>query len=249
MPAVALETFLSAAAMFPTGVELAWSEGSIVSAEASLREHGLLLLGECHGVAENPLIVEALIGALGIDTVAFEWPAGDERALLENPVASAGDGRVTAGHIALLRSVGCRVSGVDRAFGECRDESMAAAIARLRGRVLFVAGNVHTRLTPFRGAPTAGSLLAATRPALSTLDIHYRRGHFWNFGPRRFSEPEPAPPGPHLTVGVATEATVLREPVEGDEQRFKFNTAQLHNVGRHGDPSAPRWCFSTNPRM
>jgi hypothetical protein len=209
MPAVAIDTFLAAAEAFPAAVEISWSEGAIAAAEISLEEHGLLLLGEYHGVAENPLIVETVARAFEIDMLAFEWPFDHEEPLLEDTLAWVGDGRVTAGHIALVRRTSCRVAGVDRAFGTDRDAAMAAAIARLRRRVLFVAGNVHTRLTPFHGAPTAGSILAATRPALCTLDIHYRSGRFWNFGPRRFADPEPPPPGPHVTLASATEATVL----------------------------------------
>src|SRR4051812_47317822 len=47
----------------------------------SVRRHGLVLLGETHGVAETPLVIEALIGALGIRTVALEWPRGLEAAV------------------------------------------------------------------------------------------------------------------------------------------------------------------------
>ena len=209
VPAAALDTFLAAAEKFPVGVEISWSDGAIASAEASLKAHGVLLLGEFHGVAENPLIVEAVASAFEIDTLAFEWAHTDEQRLLEDTVAWTGDGRVTAGHIALLRRTTCRVAGVDVTSGENRDAAMADAIARLRGRVLFVGGNVHTRLTRFHGAPTAGSILAATRPELCTLDLHYRSGRFWNFGPRRFTDPEPPPPVPHVTLALATEATVL----------------------------------------
>jgi len=206
MPAVVFESFLAAAANFPAVVALGWSAGAIAMAETSLAEHGLLLLGECHGVAENPLIVEAVAAAFEIDTLAFEWHSADP---LEQPLASAGDGRVTAGHLALVRRTPRRVVGVDTALGRRRDPAMAQALDALEGRVLFVAGNVHTRLAPFGGEPTAGSLLAATRPALCTLDIHYRSGRFWNLGPHRFADPEPIPAGPHVTLGLATEATVL----------------------------------------
>ena len=209
MPAAALDTFLAAAEAFPTGVEISWSDGAIASAEASLEEYGLLLMGEFHGVAENPLVVEAVAGVFEIDALAFEWPAGDEQPLLEDTMAWVGDGRVTAGYVALLRRTTCRVIAVDRGLNEHRDAAMADAIARIRGRVLFVGGNVHTRLSPFRGALTAGSILAATRPALCTLDIHYRSGRYWNFGPRTFGGPGRPPPGPHVTLAVATEATVL----------------------------------------
>ena len=208
MPAVTLDTFLAAAEAFPAGVEVSWSDGAIALAEASLDEHGLLLLGEFHGVAENPLIVEAVAGALEIGALAFEWPVSDEQRLLEEMLAWVGDGRVTAGHIALLRRTACRVAGVDRRLTGDRDEAMADANADLRGRVLFVGGNVHTRLTPFHGADR--QLDPGRRPpALCTLDVHYRSGHYWNFGPRSFAAPERPPRGPHVTLAIATEATVL----------------------------------------
>jgi hypothetical protein len=44
---------LATAETFPVGVEISWSHGAIASAEASLEAHGVLLLGEFHGVAEN----------------------------------------------------------------------------------------------------------------------------------------------------------------------------------------------------
>ena len=189
---------------------LTWSPGAVRLAEASLERHGLLLLGECHGVAENPLIVETVAAALQVDTIALEWPTADVERLLDDPLAVRGDGRVTAGHLALVRRTSCRVVGVDTAPGPDRDAAMALAIAAERGYTLFVAGNVHTRLDGFRGRATAGSILAATRPGLCSLDIHYRTGAFWNLGPRTFATAEPAPAGPHVTLELATEAAVLR---------------------------------------
>ena len=189
-----------------------------------------MLLGEFHGVAENPLIVEAVAGAFEVDALAFESPAGDEQRLLEDTLAWVGDGRVTAGHIAVLRRTRCRVTGVDLGLNEHRDEAMADAIARVPGRVLFVAGNVHTRLTPFHEAPTAGSILATTRPALCTLDVHYRSGRYWNFGPRSFADPSRhrrgrtsrSPPRPRRPCSAARIREVLGrvyDHMEGQKSR------------------------------
>src|SRR6266702_7907569 len=79
------------------------------TARRSLEESGLLLLGEFHGVAENPLLIRALMQAFGLTSVALEWPeeltpvigslaAGG--ALADHPLLWLGDGRITAGHLA-----------------------------------------------------------------------------------------------------------------------------------------------------
>ncbi|MEO3890372.1 hypothetical protein [Nonomuraea sp. B5E05] len=44
-------------------------------ARRSIDEAGLLLLGEMHGVKENPLIILGLMRALGLSNLALEWPA------------------------------------------------------------------------------------------------------------------------------------------------------------------------------
>lgn len=40
----------------------------------SLDSSGLLLLGEAHGVRENPLLIRALMKAFGLTSLALEWP-------------------------------------------------------------------------------------------------------------------------------------------------------------------------------
>ena len=41
----------------------------------SLDRTGLLLLGEVHGVRENPLLIRALLRAFGLTSLGLEWPA------------------------------------------------------------------------------------------------------------------------------------------------------------------------------
>jgi hypothetical protein len=85
----------------------------------SLRRTGLLLLGERHGVAQTPVLVEELIAWLGLGGIALEWhedlrPWLDRwitHGVLADPVWGSdlagevwgGDGRLTAGHLAALR--------------------------------------------------------------------------------------------------------------------------------------------------
>jgi hypothetical protein len=84
----------------------------------SLRRTGLVLLGEGHGVAQTPMLVEELITWFGLGGVALEWHE-DLRPWLDcwithgvladpvwgDPAAEiwSGDGRLTAGHLAALR--------------------------------------------------------------------------------------------------------------------------------------------------
>ena len=197
-------------------------------------------MGEVHGVAENPLIIADVVAELDIKVVALEWPRGLELALhdlarlaalppktgrdigryslseLAAEAAWFGDGRVTAGHFAVLPRLAVEVVAVDEPLispsRDARDRAMAANIEHvLRSgdrRVLFVAGNLHTRLRPHEHYRPAGSHLARHRPDLSTIDIHYAQGHFWNCGSCTFPISEP-PDRPHLTLEEATEAVVL----------------------------------------
>ena len=87
---------------------------------SSIREPGLLFVGESHGVRENPDALYALAGRLGTRAVAFEWSHEELQAPLDAfletgsfdfeelwslpPSAEffCGDGRITTGHFALL---------------------------------------------------------------------------------------------------------------------------------------------------
>ena len=46
---------------------------ALAAARRSLDESGLLLLGENHGVRENPLLIRALLQAFGLTSLALEW--------------------------------------------------------------------------------------------------------------------------------------------------------------------------------
>ena len=80
---------------------------ALAAARRSLAESGFLLLGEVHGVRENPLVIRALMRAFGLTGLALEWPAelapaigaflAGER-LADHPLLWFGDGRITAGH-------------------------------------------------------------------------------------------------------------------------------------------------------
>ena len=105
-----MEAFLRAAAEFVVAdLELAAEPSAVGAARRSLDDSGLLL-GEVHGVSENPLLIRALMQALGLTSLALGWPgdlapavaaflAGET--LSDHPMLWPGDGRITAGHLAV----------------------------------------------------------------------------------------------------------------------------------------------------
>jgi hypothetical protein len=57
-----------------TGLDLVIEPLALAAARRSLDSAGLLLLGEVHGVRENPLLIRALMKAYGLTSLALEWP-------------------------------------------------------------------------------------------------------------------------------------------------------------------------------
>ena len=173
MPALAsLAEFRQAVADFPAGeLEITAEPAARAAAERSLAESGFLLLGEVHGVRENPLIIAALLRSLGLTSLALEWPAElapvisaflAGEALADDPQLWSGDGRITAGHLAALRGLAAAgpleltlLDGalpVERGMADAswsdRDAAMARRLLAGTGAgpgTLVVAGNAHTR--------------------------------------------------------------------------------------------------------
>ena len=113
MPSVAsLDTLHRAVAEFAvTDLDLVIEPPALSAARQSLDASGLLLLGEVHGVRENPLLVRALMKAFGLTSLALEWPEEltpmiraflASGTLADHPWLWGGDGRITAGHLAVL---------------------------------------------------------------------------------------------------------------------------------------------------
>jgi hypothetical protein len=115
VPSIAsLEELHRAVAGFTiTDLGLVIEPAALVTARRSLDDSGFLLLGEVHGVRENPLIIRALMQALGLSGLALEWPeelapmtsaflAGEM--LADHSLLWFGDGRITATGPASQRS-------------------------------------------------------------------------------------------------------------------------------------------------
>lgn len=213
MPALAsLAEFARAVADFPAadlGLEV--EPAARGAAERSLAQSGYLLLGEVHGVRENPLIIAALLREFGLAGLALEWPDGlapvvgaflAGKGLADHPLLWAGDGRITAGHLAVLRELAAAgpleltlTDGlVDAGWSwSQRDEAMArrvlaapAAAPAAGPGTLVVAGNAHTPVRPTALGVPLGAVLASCRPGVREIRIDYRGGGYYNVAPRRF---------------------------------------------------------------
>jgi hypothetical protein len=180
---------------------------ALAAARRSLDCAGLLLLGEVHGVRENPLLIRALLQAFGLMSLALEWP--DDLApaiaaflggapLADHESLWSGDGRITAGHLAVLAERAAAgplelilFDGVIDAGSSWsqRDEAMAGRILAATSAgtpTLAVAGSYHTATSPIELGVPMGAWLARQRPGIRAIRISYGSGHFYNGGSRRF---------------------------------------------------------------
>ncbi len=211
MPCVAtLESLHEAIAEFAvTDLSLVIEPPALAAAQRSLDTSGLLLLGEVHGVRENPLLIRALMQELGLTSLALEW-LDDLAPMIRNFLASgtltdhealwSGDGRITAGHLATLAERATAgpldlilfdgIMGVGWSWSQ-HDEAMAERIlaAVPRGaRTLAVAGNAHTPTSHTDLGVPLGAHLARRRPGVREICISYARGCFYNLKPRQFRQ-------------------------------------------------------------
>jgi hypothetical protein len=212
VPCVAsLDAFQRAVAEFVvTDLDIVIEPPARAAARRSLDSSGLLLLGEVHGARENPLLIRALMQAFGLTSLALEWPE-DLAPMIRAYLASGtladhwslwgGDGRITAGHLAVLAERAAAgplelilfdgVIGADWSWSQ-RDAAMARRILAASppgARTLAVAGNAHTPTRPIDLGVPMGSGLAEQRPGIRDIRISYGGGRFYNGEPRQFARP------------------------------------------------------------
>ena len=186
MPCVtSLDTLHRAVAEFAvTDPGLVIEPPAVAAARRSLDSAGLLLLGEVHGVRENPLLIRALMQALGLTSLALEWP-GDLAPMIRAFLAVLAE-RAAAGPLELILFNG--VTGEGWSWSQ-RDEAMARRILAASGpgaRTLAVAGNAHTPASPTELGVPMGARLAGQRPGVRQIRISYGGG-FYNGGSRQFA--------------------------------------------------------------
>jgi hypothetical protein len=196
----AVENF--AVAELPLEIEPAADE--IV--RSALAKNGVLLIGETHGVLENPLVFYTLMRRFGVACLGLEWlpalrPVVDRflssGSLTYPAIADSADGRITAGHFAALRALSQEgllnklvlfspLAGY--ATWTDRDREMAAHLVAGIGNepAVAMAGNLHTQLSEHRHGVPMGLHIARERPDTLDVRIDYMSGAYFNLRPKRF---------------------------------------------------------------
>lgn len=202
--AAAASRFASAVAAFVVEeLRMEVDAAAAVRLRAKLEAGGPILVGERHGVEQNPLVAYTLARRFGLRVLCLEWSVDLQRAvdafaaggsLAAETFTNSGDGRITAGHFAVVRAL--RRDGLlDRVvlfdpspwpgtWSE-RDQGMALHLLReTRGRpALVMAGSLHTRLRRHRHGEPLGAHVARERPG--TIEVRLRYPGDVLGGPRR----------------------------------------------------------------
>ena len=187
---------------------------AIDAAARTISATGLLLVGEPHGVAETPAVLHTLVSALGIRALGLEWSHDELGGRVAHSLADgsfdfanywslpasaeffAGDGRITAGHFALLE----RLRSEDRLDQlilydrldpdpapewHVRDREMAERLLATwddRNPLLVLTGAFHAQTTPLAGGEPMCAHLARARPRLEPAMLDYAGGECWSGG-------------------------------------------------------------------
>lgn len=198
-------------------------EGTTVDKLTSaINETGLFIMGEIHGVKENVDVIYTLFKKFGFRQLALEWEPElvvvaekfiETGNLDFNSIQDSPDGRVTAGHFALLKKLKdeglldkliCFDSPGATSWDE-RDANMAQNITEhlADSPTLVVAGDLHAEVEPItlKGDTEEhhpmGSLVKAQIPRVPSGKIEYLSGSYYNIEPQKFLEnPEQEKTGP-----------------------------------------------------
>jgi hypothetical protein len=194
-------------------IETDFDEQAVARLQESLDQTKLFLLGEMHGVAENPNIIYTLFKKFGFKRLALEWDGQELQDLVDKFLATghldpeaikdkdSGDGRITAGHFALLRRL--KEEGLlediilfdaNEESWDDRDKSMADTILadEIDEKTLVIAGNLHAKVEPFTFSNETelhhpmGENIKNQIPELSSGKIEYRLGQYYNHGIKEF---------------------------------------------------------------
>lgn len=179
----------------------------------SINKTKLFILGEMHGVKENVDVIYTLFKKFGFRQLALEW----EPALMDvaekfiesgdidfDAIEDSPDGRVTAGHFALLKKLKDEgllekfvcFDGTGEADWDARDESMAKNIlgSLSDSATLVVAGNLHAKVEPLTFDDESdehhpmGERVKMHIPDVPSGKIEYLSGQYHNFGTQDFFE-------------------------------------------------------------
>ncbi|HEC94036.1 MAG TPA: hypothetical protein ENI56_01515 [Candidatus Kaiserbacteria bacterium] len=195
-------------------IDTEFDEKSAKSLVSEIGVAKLLLLGETHGVKENVDIIYTLFKKFGFNKLAFEWNK-ELQDTAENflqtgeldfeAIKDSSDGRITAGHFALLKKLQdegslkalvCFDSETPFVDWDTQNASMAKNIITnlADGTTLVVAGNLHTQVEPItfddeKGEHhPMGENVKKQIPDVPSGKIKYLTGQFHNYGTKDFRE-------------------------------------------------------------
>lgn len=194
-------------------ITAAFDEQAAQELAESIRNNKLFILGEIHGVKENADVIYTLFKKFGFRQLALEWEpqlkAVAERYLESgeldfDAIKDSPDGRITAGHFALLKKLKsegmlegliCFDGGSGGHGWNARDEAMAKNILDNLSDVttLVVAGNLHTKTEPitFDDEPDEqhpmGENVKKEISDVASGRIEYLSGQYHNYGTKEFT--------------------------------------------------------------
>ncbi len=193
-------------------IDTEFDEKSVESLVSELGKAKLLLLGETHGVKENADIIYTLFKKFGFKKLALEWN-NELQDTAENflqtgeldfaAIKDSPDGRITAGHFALLKKLQddglletlvCFDGEMPSDGWDTRDAGMAKKIITNLGdsTMLVVAGNLHTQIEPItfddekEKQHPMGENIKKQIPDVPSGKIKYLTGQFHNYGTKDF---------------------------------------------------------------
>jgi hypothetical protein len=209
------QSFIEAISTVPIEeIPVVSDEHAVQELTKNLESTKLFLLGEMHGVKENADVIYTLFKKFGFRQLALEWePKLKDIAekylqmgeLNFDAIQESPDGRITAGHFALLKklkdeglldSLICFDGRSEGSDWNARDAAMAENILDHRSEMstLVVAGNLHTETGPvtFNDAPDLqhpmGENIKKEIPSVASGRIEYLIGQYHNYGIKNFSK-------------------------------------------------------------
>lgn len=195
-------------------VSTTFDEQAVQELAESIGNNNLFILGEMHGVKENADVIYTLFKKFGFRQLALEWePELKEVAekylksgeLDFDAIKDSPDGRITAGHFALLKKLKfegmleglvCFDRGSDGHGWNARDTAMAKNILDNLSDIstLVVAGNHHAKTEPitFDDEPDEqhpmGENIKKEIPNVASGRIEYLSGQYHNYGTKEFTQ-------------------------------------------------------------
>jgi hypothetical protein len=202
-------------------IETDFDESAVNSLRQQLAETQAFILGEMHGVKENPDVIYTLFKKFGFNNIALEWSSREFGEFIQEflvndnlnfeDIKDSRDGRITAGHFALLKKLkdedllGKIILFDENTIGETSENERDLEMSQNlldglgEGNTLIIAGHWHTQVNPVLEPDGTtkhpmGEHIKNSIPNIPFGNIRYQKGQYHNFGTRDFLiKPDIAP--------------------------------------------------------